>query len=185
MEATLDDVGCLIKDAKNGDEQAITRLITIHKGLVFTIVWRMTGDYHASQDLTQETFIKALSNIKKVKSGDHFKPWLCTIARNVVRDYLRKAKRTQAVSLEVIEDLHGDSNGETARRRVIIQQGLAKLSERDRMILTLAYYDGLSLGEVGKAMKMSETAVKVCVHRARKRLRKHLEGYEYELLSAC
>jgi RNA polymerase sigma-70 factor (ECF subfamily) len=62
---------------------------------------------------------------------------------------------------------------------------MAKLAEKDRMLLTLTYYQGLSLGEVARVMKMSENNVKVCVHRARKRLRKYLEGYEHELLSAC
>ena len=146
----------------------MTRLITMHKGLVFTIAWRMTNDYHASQDLTQETFIKAFLNIGRVKNGEHFKPWLCAIARNVVRDHMRKVKRSQAVSFEAVKDFHGESNIESTRRRVVIQDALAKLAERDRMMLTLTYYDGLSLSEVAQVMKISENTVKVCVHRARK-----------------
>jgi RNA polymerase sigma-70 factor (ECF subfamily) len=184
LESKIDDIGCLIRSAQNGDEQAMERLITIYKGLVFTIVLRMTNDYDASQDLTQETFIKVFMNIRKVKSGEHFKPWICTIARNIVRDYFRKAKRTQALSFEDVKDFHGESNIESTRRRLIIQGALAKLAGKDRMMLTLTYYDGLNLFEVAQVMKMSESAVKVCVHRARKRLRKHLEGYEHELLSA-
>ena len=162
----------------------MTRLITIHKGLVFTIILRMTNDYDASQDLTQETFIKVFMNIRKVKSADHLKPWICTIARNLVRDYFRKAKRSQTVSFEEIKDLHGHSDIEITRKRIIIQDALAKLVERDRMLLTLAYYQGLSLREVAEVMKMSESNVKVCIHRARKRLREQLEGYEHELLSS-
>jgi RNA polymerase sigma factor (sigma-70 family) len=184
LEAISDDFENLIQRAKNGDERAMTRLITIHKVLVFTIILRMTNDYDASQDLTQETFIKVFMNIKKVKNADHLKPWICTIARNIVRDYFRKAKRSQTVSFEDIKDLHGHSDIEITRRRIIIQDALAKLAERDRILLTLAYYQGLNLNEVAEVMKMSENNVKVCIHRARKRLRKHLEGYEHELLSA-
>ncbi|UCD19025.1 MAG: sigma-70 family RNA polymerase sigma factor, partial [candidate division WOR-3 bacterium] len=163
----------------------MTRLITIHKGLVFTIVLRMTNDYDLSQDLTQDAFIKVFMNIKRVKGAAHFKPWICTITRNVVRDHFRKAKRTQAISFENVKDFHveGKSNIDSTRRRIVIQGALAKLAERDRMILTLTYYEGLSLGEVAQALKMSENAVKVGVHRARKRLRKYLEGYEHELMS--
>jgi RNA polymerase sigma-70 factor (ECF subfamily) len=184
LESKLDDIGKLIQNAQNGDERAMTELITIHKGLVYTIVLRMTNDYDAGQDLTQETFIKVFMNIKKVKNAEHFKPWLCTIARNVVRDYFRKERRHQIVSLEEVSGYHGHPDLEITRRRVIIQDALAKLAERDRMLLTLAYYQGLSLGEVANVMAMSEKNVKVCIHRARKRLRKHLEGYEHELLSA-
>ena len=162
----------------------MTRLITIHKGLVFTIILRMTSDYDTSQDLTQETFIKVFMNIRKVKNAGHLKPWICTIARNIVRDYFRKAKRSRTVSFEEIKELHGHSDIEITRKRIIIQDALAKLAERDRMLLTLAYYQGLNLGEVARVMKMKESNVKVCIHRARKRLRRHLEGYEHELLSA-
>lgn len=144
----------------------------------------MTNDYAASQDLTQETFIKVFMNIKKVKNAQHFRPWMCTIARNVTRDYFRKSKRRRTISLEEVKNVQGHSNLDVTRRRMIIQDALAKLAERDRMLLTLAYYEGFSLGEVADIMKMTASNVKINIHRARKRLRKHLEGYEHELLSS-
>ena len=103
MKSTGDDLENLIPSAKDGDEQAMNRLITVYKALVFTIILRMTNNYDASQDLTQETFVKMFMNIRKVKNADHFKPWLCTIARNVVYDYFRKAKREPTVSFEQIK----------------------------------------------------------------------------------
>lgn len=184
MKSTNDDLENLVQSAKNGDEQAMTRLVTIHKALVFTIVLRMTNDHAASQDLTQETFIKVFMNMKKVKNAQHFRPWMCTIARNVTRDYFRKSKRRRTISLEEVKNVQGHSNLAVTRRRMIIQDALAKLAERDRMLLTLAYYEGFSLGEVAEVMKMTTSNVKISIHRARKRLRKHLEGYEHELLSA-
>ncbi len=161
----------------------MTRLVTIHKALIFTIVLRMTNDYDASQDLTQETFIKVFRNIKKVKSAEHLRPWMCTIARNVVRDYFRKVKRSNTISFESIKDFHGHSDTGQIRRRMIIQNALAQLAEKDRMILTLAYYEGMKLEEVASVMKMNASNVRISIHRARKRLRKKLEGYENELLS--
>ena len=184
MKSTNDDLECLIQNAKDGDEQAMTRLITIHKALIFTIVLRMTDNYDASQDLTQETFIKMVMNIRKVKSAEHFKPWVCMIARNLVRDYFRKVKRSKTVSFERVKDFHGQSNIDITRRRMIIQNALARLTEKDRMLLTLAYYEGMKLDEVAEVMKMTPSNVKIGIYRARKRLRKQLEGYEHELLSA-
>jgi RNA polymerase sigma factor (sigma-70 family) len=178
------EISCLIRSAQDGDENALTKLITIHKGLVFTIIFRMVNDYDVSQELTQETFIKVCLNMRKVKNEKHFRSWMCVIARNIVRDYLRKAKRRRTISLEDIGELRGHSNIELTRRNMIIQDALGRLNERDRMLLTLAYYEDFSLAEVGNVMKMSEQNVKVCLHRARKRLRKELEGYEHEVLSA-
>ena len=183
MKSTNDDLADLIGRAKNGDEQAMTRLITIYKTLIFTIVLRMTDDYDTSQDLTQETLIKVFMNIKKVKSTEHFRPWMCTIARNVVRDYFRKIRRKNTISLENIKNFHGQSNIDITRRRMIIKNALAKLTEKDRLLLTLAYYDGMKLDEVAEVMKMTASNVKISIYRARKRLRKQLEGYEHELLS--
>jgi RNA polymerase sigma-70 factor (ECF subfamily) len=178
------EIPCLIRSAQEGDEHAISKLITIHKGLVFTIIFRMINDYDVSQELTQETFIRVCLNIGRVKNEQHFRPWMCMIARNIVRDYFRKAKRNHTISLEEIGELRGRSNIEMTRRNMIIQDALMRLNERDRMLLTLTYYQGFSLAEVGEAMRMSEQNVKVCLHRARRRLRKELRGHEHEVLSA-
>ena len=179
-----EDIATLIERAQDGDEQAMTRLITIHKGLVFTVIYRMAGDYHMSEDLTQDTFVKAFMNIRKVKNEKHFRAWLCTIARNVTRDHFRREKRHPTVSLDAVGEQVGQSGLEMTRKRMIIQDALARLSERDRMLLTLAYYQGMKLAEVAEVMRLTEKNVKVCLHRARKRLRKELKGYEHELLPA-
>jgi RNA polymerase sigma-70 factor (ECF subfamily) len=174
----------LVKRAQDGDEQAISRLITIHKGLVYTIVFRMVNDADVSQDLTQETFIKAFMNIKKVKNYKHYKAWVCKIAKNLVYDYFRKMKRRKTVSLEEVGDIQGDADVKKIRKQAIIQDALARLKERDRMLLTLSYFDGFSIADVADTLNMSENNVKVCLHRARHRLRKQLKGFENELLSA-
>ncbi len=184
MASNSIDIATLLERAKRGDEQAVTRLITLFKGLVFTVIYRMVNDYHISEDLTQDTFVKAFLHIKKVKNEKHFRAWICTIARNLVRDHFRREKRHPTVSLDEIGEQTGQSGLETTRKRMIIQDALARLSERDRMLLTLAYYQGMSLAEVGAVMKLKEKNVKVCLHRARKRLRKELRGYEHELLPA-
>ncbi len=184
MESDSNDITCLIKSAQDDDEHAMTELITIHKGLVFTIILRMVNDYDISQELTQETFIKLFLNIRKVKNEKHFRALLCTIARNIVRDYFRKAKRQRTISLEEIGEPIGQSGLGMTKRNMIIQDALGRLTERDRMILTLAYYQGFSLAEVAEIMKIPGKSIKVYLHRARKRLRKELEGYEDELMSA-
>lgn len=182
MASNSIDIATLIERAKNGDEQAMTRLITLFKGLVFTVIYRMVSDYHLSEDLTQDTFVKVFLHIKKVKNEKHFRAWICTIARNIVRDHFRREKRHPTVSLDQVGEQTGQSGLEMTRKSMIIQDALGKLSERDRMLLTLAYYEGMSLAEVAEVMRLTEKNVKVCLYRARKRLRKELKGYEHELL---
>ena len=181
--AEKEDVCGLVTRAKDGDEEAMSRLITIHKGLVYTIIYRMVNDADTSQDLTQDTFIKAFTNIKRVKNYDHFRPWLCRIARNVVYDFFRKEKRHPTVSLDDVAEITGQQGMERTRKKMIIQNALSRLSERDRMLLTLAYYQGFTLAEAAEVLEITEDNAKVALHRARKRLREELKGYEDELLS--
>jgi RNA polymerase sigma-70 factor (ECF subfamily) len=184
LNFSRNDLAHLIKRAQDGDEHAMDELITIHKGLVFTFIYRMINDYEMSHDLTQDTFIRVFMNIKKVKSEQHFRFWILTIARNIARDYFRKIKRQPTVSLEEIKEPIGQSGLENTRRSMIIQEALSRLAEQDRMLITLSYFQELSLYEVAQVLKISEKNIKVSLFRARRRLRKELMKYEHELLSS-
>jgi RNA polymerase sigma factor (sigma-70 family) len=181
--AEKEDANELVTRAKDGDEQALSRLITIHKGLVYTIIYRMVNDADTSQDLTQDTFIKAFLHINRVKNYEHFRPWLCRIARNVVYDHFRREKRHKTVSIDDVGEIAGQQGMGKMRKKMIIQNALSRLSERDRMLLSLAYYQGFTLAEAADVLDITEDNAKVALHRARKRLRKELRGYEDELLS--
>jgi RNA polymerase sigma-70 factor (ECF subfamily) len=177
------DVSDLVKRAQGGDESAMSELITTHKQLIHTIVYRMVHNRDTAMDLTQDTFIKAFLNIKKVKNGKHFRAWLCRIARNVTYDHFRKEKHdNQAVSIEDVKDYVGTAPLEQTRRSMIIQDALDCLSEKDRMLLTLAYYEGFTHNEISEVMDIPTRNVKVQIHRARLRLRKELQGREHELM---
>ena len=64
----------------------------------------------------------------------------------------------------------------------LLEQAVYKLSERDRQLITLAYWKEMDTADVGRVMGIPEPNVRVYLHRARKRLREHLRGYENELL---
>jgi len=178
-----DDISGLVKQAQGGDESAMSELITTHKQLIYTITNRMVHNRDTAMDLTQDTFIKAFLNIKKVKSGRHFRAWLCRIARNVTYDHFRKVKHQKSVPLEEVEDYMGVDTTEQKHRSMIIQDALDRLTEKDRMLLTLAYYEGFTHDEISEALDIPTRNIKVQIHRARLRLRRELEGREHELLS--
>jgi RNA polymerase sigma factor (sigma-70 family) len=183
LENEANDVVELVRRAKDGNEQAMSELITIHKALVYTIIFRMVNDPELSKDLTQETFIRFFLKIDRVKYAEKTKAWICRIARNIVYDHFRKEKRKKTVPLDQIPEISGTSNIEKKHKQMIIQDALQKLQERDRMLLTMAYFEGFSLAELAEAMNMSVNNAKVALHRARLRLRDKLEVYKDELLS--
>ena len=182
MKKDWDHVSELLKQAQGGDESAMSELITTHKQLIYTIIYRMVHNQDIAMDLTQDTFIKAFLNIKKVKNGRHFRAWLCRIARNVTYDHFRKEKRSRTVPLDTIQEHAGNNGIEKKHRNMIIQHALSQLAEKDRVLLILAYYEGFTHDEISKVMDIPTRNVKVQIHRARLRMRALLQGHEHELL---
>jgi RNA polymerase sigma factor (sigma-70 family) len=184
LENGTDVVVELVRRSQDGDEQAMSELITIHKVLVYTIIFRMVNDRELSKDLTQETFIRFFLKIDRVKYPEKTRAWICRIARNIVYDHFRKEKRKKTVSLDEIPESAGESNIKRKHKQMVIQDALQRLKERDRMLLTMVYYEGFSLADIADTMQMSTNNAKVCLHRARLRLRDELEVHKDELLSA-
>jgi RNA polymerase sigma factor (sigma-70 family) len=99
-------------------------------------------------------------------------PWLLTIARNLVGNAYRSRDRQQALqdrlrSAAVVR--FGDESDNVA-----VQDALARLREKDRDILQLAYWDELSIAEIAGVLQCSQSAAKVRLHRARAAFRKHM-----------
>ena len=73
-------------------EEQLAALIDSYQNLIFSICYKMTSDYFASEDLAQETFLSAYKHLGSF-DGRYEKAWLCTIAANKCRDYLQSAGR--------------------------------------------------------------------------------------------
>ncbi|MEO0183344.1 MAG: sigma-70 family RNA polymerase sigma factor [candidate division WOR-3 bacterium] len=176
----------LVIRSKNGDEKAMAELITEYKQLIFTLAYRVVGDYDMGMDICQETFIKAFQNLNKLKHPEKFKTYLCSIARNLAYDHLRKKGKIQENSqqnYDPIDLTRVEDKTAEIRKKVIIQNALEKLNPRDRLLLTLFYYQNFDIREIAEVVGISPENVKVSLSRARIRLREKLKGYEEELLS--
>ena len=90
---------------KIGSQENLIRLINQYQNLIFSICLKMTGDYFAAEDLTQETFISAFKYIDSF-DGQSEKAWISRIASNKAIDYLKAAKRRE---LPVLEEESGEN----------------------------------------------------------------------------
>ena len=98
-------------------------------------------------------------------------PWLIGVAHNVLRSQLRTARRTTpADTLERLADVAGDSQEVGVERRLELVQLLAKLPDHEREALLLVAWDDLSADQAARVLGISAGAVRVRIHRARKRL---------------
>ncbi len=174
-----------VRLACEGDRQAFGRLIDDYGGLVHTLLLRMVQDRDTAMDLAQETFVKAWTRLRSLRKHESFPSWICSTARRTALDHLRRIKVRKEVSMpeeSFIESADESKPELSAEGIVLLEQAVCKLSERDRQLITLAYWNELSFADVGRIMGIPVPNVRVYLHRARKRLREHLKGHENELL---
>jgi RNA polymerase sigma-70 factor (ECF subfamily) len=148
-----------------------------HKDKLFAYLMRMTGDYHLSSDIMQESFTRHFEHY-----GQEDTPSLLyTIARNTFFDHIRREKRSSSVE-NYQEECSADHErvlmAREEYRRVLL--ALQKLEEDERDVLSLVIGGDFSYREIAAISGISEANVKVKVHRSRLKLRKMLEGDENE-----
>lgn len=172
----LDGDEALVRLARRGDRRALDALIRTHGGAVRAILRKITGDPHRADDIAQEAFLRAIDAIRRIRSGVPFRPWLIAIARNIAIDWSRRSKRYREVEMQNPDILAcADSVAEPRRSYDAgprVWNAVRRLSERDRRLVVLRYGRGLTNIQVARECGVSEDAVKVSLHRSRRRLRK-------------
>jgi len=143
-----------------------------HKDRLFAYLMRMTGDYHLSSDIMQESFTRCLEHYGQEQLSLSV---LYTIGRNALFDHWRKEERRSLVESEQADssDPEGTLMVRDEYRRVLAAAQELEKDERD--VLALAVSGDLSYREIASVCRISEANVKVRVHRARIKLRKILK----------
>jgi RNA polymerase sigma-70 factor, ECF subfamily len=165
--------------AQQGNVKAFGDLYNHYADRVYRyLAFRLRNDDEA-EDLTAETFIKALQAINKYRSGQvPFGAWLFRIAHNVLVDHWRHTARKQSVELDDAAAIASDSYANAFAQvlsRADLEQGLAQLTELQRQTITLRFVAGCSLAETAQTMHRSEEAVKDLQHKALVAMRKCLD----------
>lgn len=170
--------------AKAGNQQAMGQLYRIHRPMVQTVIWRFTGGGAESEDLIQDTFLRAFRNLTSFRAERaSFRTWLYRIAFNACLDSMRrrKTRRTHMEEFYLLdsEQISGhfaspESLAETEQRRKILRAALTHLPSRQRMSLILKHFNGLSIREIAQIMKCTEGTVKRHLYRAVQRLRREI-----------
>jgi len=128
-----------------------------------------------ARDVVQSAFEKLWRNRADV-DGSKSKSYLFTVAYNQMIDHLRKAKRVY-LKEEFSENLRVQDR-QANNAKAILQEALARLSETQRSLVMLKDYEGYSYEEIGQIMNLSESQVKVYLHRARLQLKEYIVKVE-------
>lgn len=144
-------------------------------------VYGYLRDRHATEDLTQETLLKVLRNLRRYRGQASLKTWVFSIARNLCLDHLRASGRTRlrllgSLEAEPPEPSTSDPSGglDLDERRARVVRALTKLPPDARSLLILRVYDGLSYREIARRRGWAPTGVGTRLCRARQSLTKLL-----------
>ncbi len=158
-----------------GDTSRMADLIARHQRLVYTVCMRIVHSPPDAEDLTQETFLKALGALSSFDGADE-KAWLCRIAINTCLDFQKKAGRAPREDFESVWPrlLAPDNTEETAARRDAMRRlkdALDSLPPKYAAVLTRFAEEGLSVREIAAAEHLPKKTVETRLYRARKLLR--------------
>lgn len=166
----------LIEEANRDNKNAMNKLLMDNYKIVLGYTIKMTGDSTLAQDITQETMLKAVLNIKKFKPEAKFSSWLIKIATNQFRDYLRRTKKN-----EIIDDLM-ESNGTGPEEIAIgniqykeIMDILLNLSYEKRVVFVLKHYQGYKYEEIAEILNIPVGTVRSRLHNGIKQIITEME----------
>jgi len=145
-------------------------------------VARITGNWHDSEDLTQDVFFKAYQNIASFNPKMKFSSWIYRIAHNESVNFIKKHYKVKNVEFndEIKNDLTEDNDAigkiTLSEDKKIIQEALNKLPLRDREILELAFFEEKSYLEISDILEISINSIGPNIKRAKDKLKKIIKG---------
>jgi RNA polymerase sigma-70 factor (ECF subfamily) len=161
------------------------RFVQANMRRVFLLIYRLVGNVADAQDLTQETFIKALQRQDQLKDLEKSAHWLSRIATNSAIDFLRRRGRVSFAALEDAAEPIPDRNRPDpedmvlrAEKRAFLQRGLDQLTARERAALLLRDVEDLPAEEVAMRLNCSKATVRSHIANARNKFKRYLFGKE-------
>ena len=176
----LNDIALVAQVVVLGNKRAFDTLVKKYQSPVRRFFLHQTlGDEELSDDLAQDTFIKAYTHLASFKNLSSFSTWLFRIAYNVFYDYIRNRKETSG-----LEDWEVDATYQTEQRRIgegmDIYRGLSILKEAERTCITLRYMEDLSVDKIANITGMPSGTVKSHLSRGKEKLANFLKQNGYE-----
>jgi RNA polymerase sigma-70 factor (ECF subfamily) len=182
----------LVQRAKAGDLDAFESLANRHEQRVYSLALQMLRQEQDAEDVTQQTFLSALENLDGFRGEASFSTWLLRIASHAALKIIRKRKGLDTVSLE--ESAESNEGGDNIPHpeyiadwrqspeelvhkneiRRLLDEALAQLDEKHRLVFLLRDVEGLSVKETAEALGLTEANTKVRLLRARLQLRELL-----------
>lgn len=183
----------LVQRAKNGDKSAFDMLVRKYQHRIAAVVSRFVRDYAESQDVVQDSFIRAYKSLSGFRGDSQFYTWMYRIAVNTAKNHLASKKRRPSfdVELDDAETIDGGiyiQNNDTPEHELlrdeiaqVVSKALQQLPEDIRQAITLREMEGLSYEEIADVMNTPVGTVRSRIFRAREAIDARLRPlYEHQ-----
>ena len=162
----------LVMAAQDGNAAALEKLICLWQKKLWQYVFRLTADVHASWDITQQCWLEIIKGLKKLNDTKNFKAWAYRIATNRSIDWLKNRNRNQHINVESIEVVCEQKDDDLQ-----VEELVERLKRDSRVILSLYYFEQLSIPEISIALSIPQGTVKSRLFTAREELKQLWEKY--------
>jgi RNA polymerase sigma factor (sigma-70 family) len=172
----------LVELVVSGDQEVFAVLVERYKDAVQNLAYRMLGNVTEAEDVTQETFVRAYTQLGTYKPVHKFSTWLLSIASHLAIDQLRR-RRFLALPLEDVPFLEWlpdmgvgpEQFALQGEQQDEIQEYLQMLPSKYRAVIVLRYWYDFSYEEISQALKLTPALVKARLHRARELLARYMQ----------
>jgi RNA polymerase sigma-70 factor, ECF subfamily len=174
-----------------GDQEAFTALVEKYKDPVFNVAYRMLGNPTEAEDVAQEAFVRAYTQLRTYKETHRFSTWLLSIASHLAIDQIRR-RRFLALPLENVPFLEWIADVGAGPEQAALegeasdemQRVLNVLPTKYRVVLLLRYWYDFSYEEIASALQLTSPLVKARLHRARELVARTMKAQGLEMPSA-
>ncbi len=170
-----------VQEAQRGSDEAFTKLVQTYQTPVFNLCYRMLGEPDLAEDAAQETFLRAFQHLHRYDQKRPFATWLLSIAAHYCIDKLRRRKFSmfsmdqedeEGNTFEIADPDSPNPEAESIKgqTRARVQSMLKDLDATDRAAIIMRYWYDYSEIEIAESLRLTVSAVKSRLHRARKEL---------------
>lgn len=172
-----------------GNINAFSHIVDKHKNRAYNLSFRICGNHEEAEELAQDSFIKAYRSLKTFKMKSSFATWLYRIVYNTTISHVRIKKR----GVLSLEDFPADAtdflganaseeDAETEYRNSLVNFALQKINDDERGLISLYYYDEMSIEEIAEVTGINKSNIKVKLFRARQKMLEIIEKVEKKKL---
>ena len=162
--------------------KAFEQMVNVYSRKLYWQIHYLLQNHEDTDDVLQNTFIKAWVNLADFKQLSKISTWLYRIAINESLDFIRKRKNLQDFSMDeaagVANMLMADEYFDGDRAQAILQEAIALLPDVQRTVFTLRYYDNMKYGEMSKVLNTTEGALKASYHIAMQKVKDYVKKHQ-------